>query len=169
MDMKTVLPWGQPWYFLFKEKLDPQEEKKAMGDVGTNLYNYIERSLGSKNFFTLQLKWSRMVEYEAFCILDAILIVTREGVTEWEKRNAASLLDKDFEFREANEIPIGRDATKPPPPPPPPPFPAQLSDILNNPGPLHYLSNLFTLSHVLGFTENGRIYQFNERPLGQTH
>jgi len=165
--METQLPWGQPWYFYFNEKLGPEEEKAAMANVGKRLYAYIEKSLGSKNYFTLQLKWSRMTGKSAFCRLDANLVVTREGVTEWEGRNAGILRDNSGEiFNPLNEL--MRDGTKPPPPPPPP-FPGQLKDLLDDPGPLEYLSNLFTLSHVLGFTEKGSIYQFKESHIGQIH
>jgi hypothetical protein len=157
MDKKTILPWGQPWNFIFTKRLDEPERKEAMANLGSKLYKYIENSLGSKNYFTLQLKWSRSFENEQIYRLDADLIVSHEGVVAWWKKH--KLVSSAIEGDSGSGI-AAMAGTKPPPPPPPPP--PRAVELLGDAPPFRYFSNRFIQSHVLNFSQNGVITQFNE-------
>ncbi len=152
MNKNRVLPWGEPWQFLFTKKLSQEERKKEMAEIGTKLYEYIEKSLGGKQYFRLQLNWSRSAENSNIFILDVRLVVTHEGVVNWDKTKS-----EGFAVNPLAALP--REGTKPPPPPPAPP---RDTHLFSNDAPFEYFSNQYIPYSVLAFSQTGVMTQFNE-------
>jgi hypothetical protein len=168
MNQKTLLPWGQPWNFYFDRGLDESGLKNKMGSIAENLYNYVERSLGGPQYFTLQISWSHSPDDARLYQMYANLIVNQAGVVSWQQKNEK--INKEANLRNQTEAAIGiidrtgdlsLGGSKPPPPPPPPP--PRSADIFGLEPPFRYFSNSFLPSHVLEFNEKGVMTQFGQK------
>jgi hypothetical protein len=167
MNQNTLLPWGQPWNFLFNVGLDEPARKKELSDIGQRLYEYIEESLGGNEHFSLQINCSQspdnVMQYQMF----ANLVVMKEAVVKWqqmnEKVNKTRIIDNPEIVFEVGSGDASMAGSKPPPPPPPPP-PRAVS-MMGDAPPFRYLSNRFVSSHVLNFSREGELTQFNVRPI----
>ncbi|HEX3081589.1 MAG TPA: hypothetical protein VHQ04_14025 [Puia sp.] len=162
------LQWGQPWNFFFDQGLSEPARNKKMNDIASNLYSYVEKSLGGPQFFTLQISWSFSSDLDNLYQMYANLIVNQAGVVSWQQKNEKA--NKKANLKNQVEAAIGIDKTgelslggsKPPPPPPPPPV---REDILGMEPPFKFFSNDFLLSHVLEFNARGEVQKFNETSL----
>jgi hypothetical protein len=168
MNQNTLLPWGQPWNFLFNEGLDEPAIKQELSDIGQRLYDYIEESLGGNEYFSFQINCSRSPENALQYQMFANLVVMKEAVVKWQQINEVvnktRIIDNPLEIVfEVGSGNAGMAGSKPPPPPPPPP--PHAVDMIGDAPPFRYLSNEFISSHVLNFSREGKLSQFNVRPI----
>jgi hypothetical protein len=168
MDQNTLLPWGQPWNFLFNKGLDEPAIKQELSGIGQRLYDYIEESLGGNEHFSLQINCSHAADDVLHYQMYANLVVMKEAVVKWKQMN--QVVNKTRIIENPLEIlfnvgpgDASMAGSKPPPPPPPPP--PRAVEMIGDAPPFRYLSNQFISSHVLNFSRDGELSQFNVRPV----
>ena len=168
MDQNTLLPWGQPWNIHFNEELSEADIKLVLSKIGQRLFVYVKDSLGGAEHFSLQINCSQSVDDELWYQIFANLVVKQEAVIKWKQLNEVDnkkiILNNPLEYAfEGGWGFAGMAGSKPPPPPPPPP--PRAVEIMGDAPPFRYQSNWFIASHVIDFSRDGQLSQFNERPL----
>jgi hypothetical protein len=167
MNQNTLLPWGQPWTFRFDKGSEESKIKQELSDIGQRLYDYIEDSLGGNEHFSLQINCSQSPDDVLLYQMFANLVVMKEAVVKWkqinEEVNKTRIINNPEIIFEVGWGEASMAGSKPPPPPPPPP--PRAVEMMGDAPPFEYLSSRFISSHVLNFSRDGQLSQFNVRPL----